>query len=116
MTGDASQVVQDRVPQARIYKVWNIPAVGTATPTTWTWCATCSRSGKNSRLYKRLVYDDQIATERAVPYIDAREIGGQFSLRHRASRATTRRKWRKPSTRNWRDSSKRARPPQSWSA
>src|SRR6267378_2228394 len=30
MTGTHRQVVQDRVPQARIYKVWNIPEYGSA--------------------------------------------------------------------------------------
>ncbi len=33
--------------------------------------------GKTSRLYKRLVYDDQIASDVTV-YADTREIGGQF--------------------------------------
>ena len=56
--------MQDRVPQARIYKVWNTPGVGDGrqrlprrSPP-----RVLSR-GKTSRLYKRLVYDDQIATE-----------------------------------------------------
>ena len=30
MTGTHRQVVQDRVPQARIYKVWNVPEYGSA--------------------------------------------------------------------------------------
>ena len=30
MTGTHRQIVQDRVPQARIYKVWNIPEYGSA--------------------------------------------------------------------------------------
>ena len=30
MTGTHRQIVQDRVPQARIYKVWNIPQYGSA--------------------------------------------------------------------------------------
>jgi len=30
MTGTHRQIVQDRVPQARVYKVWNIPQYGTA--------------------------------------------------------------------------------------
>jgi len=36
-------------------------------------------SGKNSRLYKRLVYKDQIATNVAA-YIDLLEVAGQFIL------------------------------------
>src|SRR5579871_2526996 len=30
MTGTHRQIVEDRVPQARVYKVWNVPPVGTA--------------------------------------------------------------------------------------
>ena len=35
--------------------------------------------GRTSRLYKRLVYDDQIATDVAA-YVNPREIGGQFVI------------------------------------
>ena len=37
-------------------------------------------SGKSSRLYKRLVYDDQIASDVAA-YVDINEIGGRFVIR-----------------------------------
>ena len=37
-------------------------------------------SGKNSRLYKRLVYEDQLATD-VVAYVDQREIAGLFTIR-----------------------------------
>ena len=36
-------------------------------------------SGKTSRLYKRLVYDDQIATSVSA-YLDSREIASQFNI------------------------------------
>src|SRR5207249_8791111 len=36
-------------------------------------------TGKTSRLYKRLIYDDQIATS-AIAYVDLREIAGQFYI------------------------------------
>jgi len=39
----------------------------------------CLTSGKSSRFYKRLVYDDQIATDAAAS-VDLREIGGQFRV------------------------------------
>src|SRR5262249_3680426 len=35
--------------------------------------------GKTSRLYKRLVYDDQIATNVSA-FLNPREIGGQFTI------------------------------------
>ncbi len=80
MTGTHRQVVQDRVPQARIYKVWNIPEYGSAEADYLDLVSDCLSNGKSSRFYKRLVYEDQIATE-ALAYLDPREIGGQFYVR-----------------------------------
>jgi zinc protease len=80
MTGTHRQVVQDRVPQARIYKVWNIPEYGSAEADYLDLVSDCLSSGKSSRFYKRLVYEDQIATD-AAAFTDLREIGGQFYVR-----------------------------------
>ena len=80
MSGTHRQVVQDRVPQARIYKVWNVPEYGSAEADYLDLVSDCLSSGKSSRFYKRLVYEDQIATD-AVAYTDLREIGGQFYVR-----------------------------------
>jgi zinc protease len=80
MTGTHRQVVQDRVPQARIYKVWNVPEYGSAEADYLDLVSDCLSNGKSSRLYKRLVYEDQIATD-AGAFTDLREIGGQFYLR-----------------------------------
>ena len=80
MTGTHRQVVQDRVPQARIYKVWNIPEYGSADGDYLDLVSDCMTNGKSSRLYKRLIYEDQIASE-AIAYADLQEIGGQFVAR-----------------------------------
>src|ERR1035437_510682 len=80
MTGTHRQVVQDRVPQARIYKVWNVPEYGSAEADYLDLVSDCLSSGKSSRFYKRLVYEDQIATD-AAAFADLREIGGQFVVR-----------------------------------
>ena len=77
MTGTHREITQDRVPLPRIYKVWNIPQFGSADSDYLTMVASCLGDGKTSRLYKRLVYDDQIASDVTV-YNDAREIAGQF--------------------------------------
>jgi zinc protease len=77
MTGEHRESVQDRVPHARIYKVWNVPGYGAAAADHLRFAAGILSSGKNSRLYKRLVYDDQIATQVSA-YLDEREIGSQF--------------------------------------
>jgi len=77
MTGTHRQIVQDRVPQARIYKVWNIPDYGNADAVYLDMVSDVLTLGKTSRLYKRLVYDDQIATD-AGAFVNLNEIGGQF--------------------------------------
>lgn len=79
MIGEHRETVQDRVPQARIYKVWNVPGYGNAPADYLRLAASVLSSGKNSRLYKRLVYDDRIATQVAA-YVDEREIGSQFTV------------------------------------
>ncbi|MFN2397334.1 MAG: M16 family metallopeptidase [Gemmatimonadaceae bacterium] len=71
--------MQDRVPQARIYKVWNVPEWGTPEATYLELVANVLAAGKTSRLYKRLVYDDQSATGVSA-FIDDQEIGGQFYI------------------------------------
>jgi zinc protease len=79
MTGTHRQIVQDRVPQARIYKVWNMPEYGSADADYLDLVSDCLSQGKSSRLYKRLVYNDQIATS-ANAFVDLNEIGGQFRI------------------------------------
>lgn len=78
-TGVQRQVAQDRVPQARIYKVWNIPQWGTEELTYLDIVSDVLALGKTSRLYKRLVYDDQIATDLS-SFVDMREISSQFYI------------------------------------
>src|SRR6185369_6446891 len=77
--GTRRQSVADRVPQARLYKVWNIPAYGEADTSHLQLVSRVLASGKTSRLYKRLVYDEQIATD-VTANVDPREISGQFGI------------------------------------
>jgi zinc protease len=71
--------VQDRVPQARLYRIWNVPEFGSPEQATLDLAAQVMGRGKTSRLYKRLVYKDQISTS-ATATNDANEIGGQFDF------------------------------------
>ena len=73
------QTLEDRVPQARIYKVWNVPEWGGADADYLDLTSDVLGQGKNSRLYKRLVYEDQIATDVSA-YISLRPVGGQFRV------------------------------------
>ena len=78
-TGSTRQVAQDRVPQSRLYRVWNVPETGADDGFTLDLAAFVLGSGKNSRLYKRLVYQDQIATDVQVENSQL-EIAGQFTI------------------------------------
>jgi zinc protease len=79
MPGVRREVVSDHVPQARLYEVWNIPRYGEADTTRLDLLSDVLAEGKTSRLYKRLVYDDQIATG-VEAYVDQREINSQFYI------------------------------------
>jgi zinc protease len=78
-TGEQRQVAQDRVPQARVYKVWNVPKYGNPDADYLGLASDLLASGKSSRLYKRLVYDEQLASAVSA-YMDPREIAGQFVI------------------------------------
>ncbi|MDZ7670920.1 MAG: pitrilysin family protein [Gammaproteobacteria bacterium] len=57
------QVIQDRVPQARVYKTWNVPERSSDAFQHLKLFADVWANGKTSRLYEALVYDRQIATD-----------------------------------------------------
>jgi len=78
-TGEHRGWVQDRVPQARIYRIWNVPQFGSPEEVQLDLAAQVLGRGKTSRLYKRLVYKDQTATS-ATASDDTNEIGGQFDF------------------------------------
>ena len=78
-TGEQREVMQDRVPQSRVYKVWNIPEIYSEDYHRLDLISDILTSGKNSRLYKRLVYEDQIATGVSA-FVRGGEIGSQFIL------------------------------------
>jgi len=72
-------VLQDRVPQARVLKVWNVPGLCDRDAVLLDLLSGILAEGKNSRLYRRLVYRDRIATSvsgGAFPF----EIASPFTL------------------------------------
>jgi zinc protease len=75
--GEKRQVFQDRVPQARIVKVWNSPGIGSADGDYLDLVSQVLAEGKSSRLHRRLVYEDQSATDVAA-FVWQRELGGLF--------------------------------------
>ncbi len=79
MSGTRRAMMQDNVPQARLYKTWNIPGYQTREFALLDLTADILGNGKNSRLYKRLVYKDQTATAVQVG-IGPFEIGSQLQM------------------------------------
>lgn len=64
--GNTRATMYDQVPQARIYRVWVSPPDTDPISTDLFIAASALGDGKNSRLYKDLVYDQQIATDVSV--------------------------------------------------
>lgn len=79
MTGPKRVVMQDNVPQARVYLSWNVPQNGTVESDHLNLFSDVLSTGKNSRLYQRLVYKDQIATDVSA-FIWQKELGSQFVI------------------------------------
>ncbi|HEY8050462.1 MAG TPA: pitrilysin family protein [Ramlibacter sp.] len=79
MKGTHRGMVQDRVPQTRIYRTWNVPGAYTPEEPLLDLAARILGGGKTSRLYKRLVFRDQVASSVSADN-DSSEIGGQFRL------------------------------------
>jgi zinc protease len=79
MSGEHRATLQDRVPQARLYKVWNVPGMAERDFTLLDLYADVLAGSKNSRLYKRLVYQEQLATSVSAG-LGPFELGSQFQI------------------------------------
>ncbi|WP_444931706.1 M16 family metallopeptidase [Microbulbifer sp. SSSA002] len=73
------EVVYDQVPQTRIYKVWNVPAVGSEVEDALELMTSLLANRKNSLLYRRLVRDEQVATSVSAFYY-GRQLAGQLII------------------------------------
>jgi len=85
---DTRQTYEDRVPEARVTMVWNTPQDGSREGVALDLAASILGSGKNSRLYKKLVYEDQIASN-ANAFQWSREIAGNFIVQANAKPGTS---------------------------
>ncbi len=74
---DTRGYYEDLVPEAKITQVWNIPQWGTREAILLDLAADILSTGKTSRLYKKLVYEDQTAS-RVNAYVDPMEIAGNM--------------------------------------
>ena len=78
-TGKHTQTMTDRVPQARVYKIWNIPEWGSPEADYLELASAVLSSDKKSRLYNRLVYEERIASDVSAFSFNS-EIGGLFGI------------------------------------
>ncbi|MCH2085015.1 MAG: insulinase family protein [Saprospiraceae bacterium] len=78
-TRDTRQSFQDRVPESRVVMAWNTPEWGTEEDAYLNLAANILSSGKTSRLYKKLIYQDQTASS-AAAFTWTKEIAGNFII------------------------------------
>lgn len=78
-SGEQRQLAYDQVPLARIYKVWNVPQANTRDSELLDLTASILGRGRTSRLYKRLVQQEQLASAVSADN-DLNEIAGQFVI------------------------------------
>ena len=78
-TGEQRQTMEDRVPQARIYKTWNVPEWGSHDADMLDIASSVLSSGRNSRLHRRLVYEDELATN-VFTFVQTGEIASLFRV------------------------------------
>ncbi len=77
LEGDRRMITEDRVRQARIYKTWPIPEWGSADQDLLSIANGVLTGGQTSRLHRRLVYEDQLATD-AGGFVFQGEISGAY--------------------------------------
>ena len=106
MNGTHRAIMQDAVPQARIYKVWNIPGYRQRDFIMLDMAADVLGGGKNSRLYKRLVYTDRTATAVHGRRVALRNRIAGADHRHGETRRAIRRRGEGASTKKSRASSR----------
>lgn len=78
-TQSQREVMYDRVPHAKFYKVWNIPEVGHPDLDALDLVSDILSSGKTSRLHRKLVEEEQLCFGVSA-YISPNEIGSQFII------------------------------------
>ena len=79
LSSEVRLLLEDRVELPRLYLAWHSPALFAAGDAELDLVAEVLASGKTSRLYRSLVYEERIATEIAASQ-NSREIGGFFQI------------------------------------
>jgi zinc protease len=79
LTREHRLVLEDRVELPRVYIAWHTPALFAEDDARLDLVAEVLAGGKTSRLYRRLVYDERIATEVAASQ-NSRESASSFQI------------------------------------
>ncbi len=79
LAGDVRLVLEDRVELPRLYMSWLTPAMFAAADAELDLASDLLANGKTSRLYRRLVFEERIATDVSAGQ-NSREIGGFFQI------------------------------------
>ena len=79
MDAPVREVIEDEVSHPRLFKVWNAPAHTDEDLAYLKVLATILGGDNNSRLYKRLVVEDALATDVSA-FVGVRELGSQFHI------------------------------------
>ncbi|MBK7110710.1 MAG: insulinase family protein [Chitinophagales bacterium] len=79
MNGTHTVIAQDRVAQPLLQKTWNIPAWGSKEGAYLDLLSTVLTNGASSRLYKRLITDEELCSE-IWSYTNGQEIGQQIEI------------------------------------
>jgi zinc protease len=88
LTGVQKKTLTDRVSLPRLYLAWLTPRIYAPGDAALDVVSSVLAGGKNSRLYKRLVYDTQIAQD-VTAYQQSGAIGSQFQIIATARRGHT---------------------------
>jgi zinc protease len=78
-TEDTRFTYEDRVPEARIQQAWNVPEWGNKEAIYLRLASNILSEGKNSRLYKKLQYEEQV-TSNVNSFFYEKEIGSNFII------------------------------------
>jgi predicted Zn-dependent peptidase len=76
---DTREVMQDKVPQSRIFRVWNVAQVGTQDVDRLQVLSQVLGGSKSSRLDKRLLHGDKLV-DSVSTMVDAQQLGSNFYI------------------------------------
>ena len=79
LTADVAAVLEDRVQLPRVYNAWHTVKAFADDDAALDVVANVLAGGRSSRLYRRLVYDLQIATD-VVAFQDGNRLDGKFEI------------------------------------